>query len=330
MRTIAMLLGNNFTKTIFNNDVMEELGKISNLVVNEDTERPSVEKVKQLVKDADIAITSWDCPKLDQDILDAAPKLKLVVHAAGSVKGIISDAMWERDVRISSSAEPLSKGVAETTLGLTITSLKNIFSLSQLTREGEWSKGKEYIKDIYNVTIGIISGSRVGRNYMKLLKNFDVNMLLYDPTLSEEEVNALGAKKVELDELMRASDLVSVHAPSIPATDGMINKNNLKLMKDGAILINTARSSVINEDDFVEKLKENNIFACIDVTDPEPAPLDHPFRKLPNVILTPHLAGLSNNGKQRIGNYVLSEIKRYLADEKLDGEVTLDRLSILA
>ena len=140
----------------------------------------------------------------------------------------------------------------------------------------------------------------------------------------------LGATKVELNELMSESDVVTVHAPSIPATDNMINKDNLKLLKDGAILINTSRGSVINEADLIAELIKGRIFACIDVTNPEPPLTNNELRYLDNVILTPHIAGTVSNGLKRIALHVCEELERFNRGESLKAGVNLDNLDKLA
>ena len=156
-------------------------------------------------------------------------------------------------------------------------------------------------------------------------------MLLYDPFVSDERAAALGCKKASLEELLRASDIVSIHAPSIPETYHMFNEETIGMMKDDAVLINTARGSLIDEQALYAHMKAGKLkYACLDVTDPEPPAADNPLRTLPNCIMTPHLAGLANNGLKRIGAFVCDEIERFLKGEKLVAEVTEDMLARMA
>jgi phosphoglycerate dehydrogenase-like enzyme len=124
--------------------------------------------------------------------------------------------------------------------------------------------------------------------------------------------------------------VVTIHAPSIPSTDKLLNSITLALMKDDAVLINTARGTIIDENALVAELEKGRLFACLDVTDPEPPVTDHPFRKLPNVVLLPHIAGAVNNGLHRIGKYTVNEIIKFLNNENLKGEVTLNTIDKLA
>jgi len=153
---------------------------------------------------------------------------------------------------------------------------------------------------------------------------------MYDPTLSAAEIEKIGAKKVELNDLLKTCDVISIHAPSIPATDNMLNKDNLCLIKDGAVLINTARGSVLNEEDLINELKKNRFFACIDVTNPEPPAKDNELRFIENAVLTPHIAGTVTNGLKRIALHVCEELERFYSKEQMKTEINLNDISKLA
>jgi len=327
---IALLANSDRQNQVFKAEHIEELKNLGEVIINDSWDGPDEQSAMDLIKDADIAITSWNCPQMTASILDNAPKLKLLLHAAGSVKGIVSDEFWDRGIRLSNAAAALGKGVAETALGFTISSLKNFWNLANVTRYGGWNGQNDTVREIYDVTVGVIGAGFAGRHYIKLLQNFDVDILLYDPTLDEKECKALGAEKAELNNLMTNSDVVSIHAPSIPATHHLINKCNLSLMKDRAVLINTARGTIIDEAALIDELRLGRISACIDVTDPEPPSTTNELRNLPNVILTPHIAGSVNNGKKRIGDMILSELKSYLAHGTLAYEIKPEKLSTLA
>lgn len=163
------------------------------------------------------------------------------------------------------------------------------------------------------------------------MNNFDVDILLYDPYTTEEQAAAMGCKKAELEDLLKASDIVSIHAPSIPATHHMFNADTLKLMKKDAVLINTSRGSLIDEKALYEHMAAGNLkYACLDVYDPEPILPDNPLRTLNNVILTPHLAGLAANGKYRIGKHAAEQIANYMNGKPMECEVTEDMLATIA
>jgi phosphoglycerate dehydrogenase-like enzyme len=327
---IAVLPEPKIQKRIFGDIHWRQLEALGTVVRNDQEGAPQPATLKAVLEGADFAITSWRCPLLTQDVLEQAPDLKAVIHAAGTVKGIVTPALWERGIRVSSGNEQLGIGVAETALGLTIASLKNMWALSQSTRGGEWSTGKDKVRELYQLTVGVIGAGKAGSHFIRLLRNFHLDILIYDPIVTVEQATGMGATKVELDVLLRTSDVVSIHAPSLPETYKLMNRERLALMKDDAILINTARGSIVDEQALVEELSKGRLFACLDVTDPEPPAADHPFRTLTNCILTPHIAGAVNNGVKRVGQFAIDEVKRLLAGEALEGEVRAEQMSTLA
>lgn len=192
-----------------------------------------------------------------------------MVHAAGSVKPIVSDELWEKGIRVTGSPKPLGEGVAETALGLSITASKNVYWLSKNIAAGGWEEGKDNIRELFDITVGVVGAGWAGKHYIRLMRNFGVDILMYDPFISAEKAAELGAEKAEFEDLLKRSDIVSIHAPSIPETYHMFNAETLKLMKKDAVLVNTARGSLIDEAALYDHMKAGNLkYACLDVTDP--------------------------------------------------------------
>ncbi len=293
------------------------------------TQGNELENAKALIRGASYAVTSWGSPAMTAELLDLAPDLKLVAHAAGSVKSIVTEEMYRRGVRIVSAAQVLSTGVSETALGLTIAAAKNFFALNEAVHAGGW--GHEGVTELYDITVGIVGFGLAGKHYAELLRAFDVEVIAYDPLVGAEAMAQAGARKVELEEVFARSDVLSLHAPALESTYHMVNRKTLAAMKDGAVLINTARGSLVDEAALVEALSAGKLkYACLDVTDPEPPALDSPLRKLPNCILTPHLAGQANNGLRKLGDFCLEQITRHLNGQPLAGEVRQEMLATIA
>nr|WP_239565861.1 hydroxyacid dehydrogenase [Paenibacillus sacheonensis] len=324
-----MLQGRDKWKRVFGPEHLAQLRELGELTLNEEDGNPSEEHARALIAGADVAITSWGCCPLTERVLENAPDLKLVLHAAGTVKPIVTEAMWQRGIRVANATDALGRGVAETALGFTIVSLKDMWRLSGETAAGGWGDGSR-VREVFNLTVGVVGAGRAGSHYIKLLRQFDVRIVLYDPFVGEERAREMGAQKLELEELLRESDVVSIHLPSLPETYRMFNAERLAMMKDDCVLINTARGSVIDEQALVAELSKGRLFACLDVTDPEPPQEDHPLRRLPNVILTPHIAGAVNNGLGRIAKSVVSELRAYLGGRPLGGEVREEQMHLLA
>ncbi|MFD0958548.1 hydroxyacid dehydrogenase [Paenibacillus chungangensis] len=329
MINIVFLAGNSTLKRIFHDQHMEQLKQLGNVKLHNYDRPLTTEQLAEQLTNADIAITSWGCQELTGELLAHAPNLKGVLHAAGTVKGVVTPELWAKGIRVSSGAEALGLGVAETALGLTIASLKDMWRLSQYTREGGWGR-TDRVTELYGIKVGVVGAGNAGRHYMKLMRNFEVERLLFDPMVTEEQAAAIGATKVSFQQLLTQSDVISIHAPALPETYRMFNDDAFGLMKDDCILINTARGSIIDEAALVQHLRRGRLFACLDVTDPEPPAVDHPFRALPNVVLLPHIAGSVNNGLYRLGAFTIADLRRLLNEETMRGEVTAAQLNTIA
>ncbi len=327
---IAVLMDKPLRKTLFNAKAIAVLESFGEVVFNE-TDKAELETIKEVIKDADIAITSWCVPSFDAEVLDCAPNLKFVAHAAGSVKSIVTDEFYARGIKIISSSRILSYGVSETALGLTICACKNVFGFNDSIREGAWVEDYSVINEMFDLTIGVVGCGYAGSHYIELLKAFGVNVIAFDPGMSEEQIAAMGAVKADLETVLRESDVVSLHAPDLPSTYHIINEESIALMKDKAILINTARGTLVDEAALLKALNAGKFkYVCLDVTDPEPPLADNPLRKVPNCIMTPHLAGAANNGKLKIGAHVAEEITRFIGGEPVVSEVTEAMLATMA
>ncbi len=280
----------------------------------------------------DVLITGWHTAPLDDGFFDRAKKLKLLAHAAGSTKMMVPASFWSRGIRLCSANEALGIGVAETTLAMMIAGLKGFFPCAQLTRENRWtSENLPWpVREMYKIDIGVIGASKIGRHVMRLLKEFEVHVLLYDPYVSRAEAKELGAELVSLEDLMQRSEVVSLHAPALESTRHMLRREHFGAMKDRAIFINTARGMIIDEEALCEELKRGRIFAFIDVTDPEPPREDHPFRMLPNCVLFPHIAGAISNGCQRMGRSIVDQVFEFAEGRTMHGEITKEQFAIMA
>jgi len=296
--------------------------------------KPDADFILKYVGEARILITSWDTARVDADILAAARNLEFVAHAAGSVKPVMSEAAWERGIRATSSAQAIAVGVAEFCLGLMLTAPKRVYWFADRVKRGYWREtnilfGPAF--EIYRQNVGIIGASFVGKTLINLLKPFECNVHLFDPYCSAEDAKELGVTKVEsLEELFSQCRCVSLNAPLTDETAGMVRGRHFALLPEGAVFINTARGAIINQAEMTAELRKGRFVACLDVTWPEPPPVDDDLRTLPNVLLTPHEAGAISENLQRVGDFVGAEIKRYLQGRPLRGEVTRENLASIA
>ncbi|GAB2961316.1 hydroxyacid dehydrogenase [Streptomyces pseudoechinosporeus] len=263
----------------------------------------------------EVLITGWGCPHLGAELLDAAPRLRTVLHAAGSVRSIVGDAFWARGLSISSAVRANALPVAEYTLAAILFAGKDAFGLRERFRAERVYPGPDEYTEVGNLgrRVGVIGASRVGRRLLELLRPFDLSVGLYDPYVDDAEAARLGAAALPLDELLRTSDIVSVHAPDTPETYRMLNRERLALIQDGSVLINTSRGALVDPRALAEELVSGRISAVLDVTEPEPLPANSPLYGLPNVFLTPHIAGSLGNELARLGATVVEELERSAA-----------------
>jgi phosphoglycerate dehydrogenase-like enzyme len=264
---------------------------------------------------AEVLITGWGCPRLDATALAAAPELRTVLHAAGSVRSLVGESLWERGITVSSAVTGNALPVAEYTLAMILLLGKDTFTHRERFRVTHAYPTVAETAPTGNVgrRVGVIGASRVGRRLLELLRPFDFTVLLHDPYVSPADAAALGAELLPLEDLLHRSDIVSLHAPDIPETYRMLDAGRLALIRDGGVLINTSRGALIDPDALISELVSGRLHAVLDVTEPEPLPAGSPLYRLPNVFLTPHIAGSLGNELQRLGQIVVEELERLVA-----------------
>jgi phosphoglycerate dehydrogenase-like enzyme len=291
------------------------------------------EAQREAMTGAEVILTGWTTLEITPEMLDAAPDLKLMCHSAGSVKHLVTDEFSARGIRVCSAASALAIGVAEYAFGLMLCSMKATWQAHAMTLGGRWDREplQEWICEPYDATVGVVAASFVGRELIRLCKTLPLKtILLCDPYVDAAQAEALGVEKVELSELMRRSDVVQLCAPNTPETKHLINAENLTLLRDKAIFINTSRGALIDEAALIAELQQGRLLACLDVTDPEPPEAGSPLYTLPNCVLTPHIAGAVKENTKRQGALVADEVVAYTAGQSFQREVSLDNLDRLA
>ena len=279
---------------------------------------------------AEILVTSWGAPPLTAARLDAAPALRAVFHAAGSVRALVTDDLWRRGIPVTSAADANAVPVAEFTLAAIIFAGKKAPFLAASPRGWGHHTGFGDLSN-HNRTIGIVGFSRIGRRVVRLLDCLHpVRRLVADPYADTAEVQQAGATLVPLNALLAESHVLTLHAPETPGTRGMIGARELALLPDHATVVNTARGSLLDTAALLDECRTGRLFAILDVTEPEPLPPDHPLRALPNVMITPHLAGSLGSEILRLTDATLDEIARWRAAQPLRFAVTPETLTLSA
>ncbi|MBO1329736.1 hydroxyacid dehydrogenase [Streptomyces sp. VRA16 Mangrove soil] len=285
--------------------------------------------------ECEVLLTGWGCPRIDVATLDLTPRLRAVIHSAGTVKTFLTPAAYERGITVSSAASANAVPVAEFTLAAIILGAKRAFSLSHLFRTRRTHRTAADLDrhpwlGTRGITVGVVGASRIGRRVLQLLRTLDTEVLLYDPYVGEAEAQLLGATRTDLDTLVATSDVVTLHAPETPETRHLLDARRLGMMRPGALLVNTARGPLVDTEALTEHLVSGRLDAVLDVTQPEPLPHDHPLWELPNVFITPHMAGAQGNEVGRLGALAVDELARYARGVPLNHPVRLEDLERIA
>jgi phosphoglycerate dehydrogenase-like enzyme len=291
----------------------------------------SVAKNPGVLAEAEVILSGWGAPAMDGGFLAAAPNLRVVLYGAGSIRRVATPAFWERDLRITSAYAANAVPVSEYALTVILFSLKRGWHFAFSAQREKALPRQGQVPGAYGSTVGLVSLGMVGRLVRERLRPFDLRVVAYDPFVTPEEAHVLGVDLMSLEDLFASSDVVSLHVPLLPETEGMILGSHLASMKRNATLINTSRGAVVREAEMVEVLGERpDLWAVLDVTHPEPPEPDSRLFDLPNVVLTPHIAGSLGNECRRMGRLVVDELRRYVAGEPLKHEITRERAALMA
>ncbi|TDE99161.1 hydroxyacid dehydrogenase [Occultella glacieicola] len=275
--------------------------------------------------ETEVLITSWGCPPITTAHLDAAPRLRALLHAAGSVRHLVPPDIHDRGVLVASAAEMNAVPVAEYTLAAIILAGKRALPLAHVgrTQPAGWQNSFA-TRNLSNLgrTIGIVGFSTIGRRVLDLLRVLETGpILVADPFADPERVRAAGGELLPLPEVLARAEILSLHAPLLPSTHHMIGRAELAHLRDGATLINTARGAIVDHEALLAECGSGRLDAILDVTDPEPLPAGHPLLALSNVTVTPHLAGSLGNETRRLSHFALDGLAAYRAGGPLPGAV---------
>ena len=278
--------------------------------------------------------TTWGMPEWNHaEIEEFFPSLKALFYAAGSVKSFARPFL-EKGIRVYSAGVANGTPVAEFTVAQIILANKGYYhavrSYSKPLHRLAYNKAHLLI-DIhpgnYMATIGIVGAGMVGRKVIKLLQPYDLNVVVYDPYVNDQIIESFGAKKVDLIQLVKMSDVISNHLPDLESTRNVFSYNLLKNMKTTATFINTGRGAQVNEKDLIRVLKEESSRAAVlDVTKHEPLWPWSPLYWCKNVFLTPHMAGSTGNETFRLGEYIVQAYSAFKEGNHSNMEVTLEML----
>ncbi len=277
---------------------------------------PKKEEIIAGVRDAD-ALISLLTDKIDREIIDSAPKLKVIGNYAVGYNNINVEYAKKKGIIVTNTPGVLTDATADLTFALILAAARRVVEGDKFMRQGKfngWAPMLMLGKDVWGATIGIIGAGRIGQAVARRAKGFNMRILYYSRT-RKEEMDGLGAKFVSLEELLRESNIITLHVPLTSDTRHLIDYKEFELMKEGAILINTARGEVVNEEAMLKALKSGKLFAAgLDVFYNEPNVNPELF-KMDNVVLTPHIGSATERTRRKMAEMVCSDVVRVLRGE---------------
>jgi len=288
----------------------------------------------EILSKTEVIFSTWGMIKIDEEALSIRlPKLKAVFYAAGSVHSFAKP-LLDQGIRIFSAVSANAIPVAEMVSSQIILANKGFFHCVSPQDAHSFKLLKSNLTDYpgnKGVKVGILGAGAVGRMVIEKLRDLDLELLVVDPTLSENAIRELGATKADLETVFSSCQTISNHMPDLPITKGSLNYELFSMMKHNAIFINTGRGATVNEADLIKALIEQPLrMAILDVTFPEPPSENSPLYSLPNVILTPHIAGSSGNEVIRLAEIMAKEAENVLLLSETHTEVELKNLNIRA
>lgn len=280
---------------LYGPELLAEISALVEIVAPPQT-RQSILENPSVLAEAEIIFSGWGMPVMDAAFLSQAPNLKAVFYGAGSVRHIVTDVFWERGIQLCSAYEANDIPVAEFTLAQILLGLKGYWPyVRSFAQTGRWYEHLA-TAGIYGSTVGLVSLGMIGRMVAQKLKAYDVHVIAYDPYVTPEAAADLGVALVSLMEVFQRADVVSLHTPWLPETEGLIRREHFAAMKPNATFINTARGAIVREEEMAAVLKDrSDLVALLDVTYPEPPLCGSSLLELPNVVITPHISGANTH-----------------------------------
>ena len=318
---------------MFTPEADAQLRELADVTFNSEERNFSSTELADRIGGYDAVFTGWGSPPFTDEVLDAADRLQLVAHSAGSIIRLLPPAVFDRGIVVTHAAAAIAPAVAETSILMILLCLRQAHRLDRILKAGEpWDTAKDLRtgQELAGNRVGVVGAGYTGRCVIGMLRALNAEVWVYDPYLSAERAEALGVTQVELDTLFAECPIVTMQAPPTEETYHMVGTAEFDLLQDGAIFINTARSATVDEAALIAALETGRIQAALDVFDQEPLPQDSPFRQLDNVIITPHMAGHTLQARHRQGQFMVDEIGRFFAGEPLHFRVTKEMLAIMA
>jgi len=295
-------------------DLLNQLGTVH---YNDLKHNFTSEELRTAIRNMDFVFSAWGTPRFDEFVLENANRLKLIGYCGGSVGGLYSKKIYECGISLCSANKLFAESVAEGTVAYMLCGLRQISQLDYRMKSGELIESGSLENGLIGKTVGLVSFGEITKNVIRMLKPFRCNIKLFSTKKNHDLARELGFEYMGLEELFASCDVISLHTALNANTVGMITKDLLDTIKDGALFINTARGALVDEAALTKALASERFSAVLDVFSEEPLCADHQLRRLSNATLLPHRAGPSFDRRADIGLEMAKEIQRFLENKPL-------------
>jgi phosphoglycerate dehydrogenase-like enzyme len=324
------LLDSTACDLIYGPQEREEIAALVDIYAPPQT-RQSLAQDPSVLADAEVIFSGWGAPVMDATFLATAPSLRAVFYGAGSIRYFVTPHFWERGILVTSAYAANAVPVSEYTLSQILFCLKHGWQNALAIKRNGAYPARAPGPGGYRSTVGVVSLGMIGRLVCERLRPFDLRIIAYDPFVQDDEAARLGVELCSLEDVFRNADVVSLHTPWLPETEGLITGAHFTSMRPDASFVNTARGAIVREQEMIDVLLARpDLYAVLDVTYPEPPVPGSPLYSLPNVVLTPHIAGAMGTECQRMGRLMVNELRRMLAGEPLQWSISRERAASMA
>lgn len=321
MKILIAMTDDARSATFLTEENLATLDSLGTVIWDKSVAKITPDWLRDNLEDIDICVCSWGVPKFDAYVLEKANKLKLVGYFAGSVANVVSDEMYAKGIRIVCGNEMFAQSVAECTVAYMLYAQRDLRKYNNITNAGGWKEGNFTCRALIEKNVGVVGYGAISRYLLEMLKPFHCNIKLYSRHTTEEQAAALGVQKASLEEIFSTCDIVSIHQSKTVENHHLISDALLSMMPQDALLVNTARGDVVDEEALARHLHAGHIRAALDVYQHEPPAMDNPLRGTDNVYMFPHIGGPTIDRRPACARIVLEDIARLQKGEELENEI---------
>jgi phosphoglycerate dehydrogenase-like enzyme len=284
--------------------------------------------VRAALRQAEALVTTWDSPRFGEELPSLAPRLRLVAHCGGEVKGRFARPLFER-LTVTNAPGPMAPSVAELAVTFLLMAVRRIDAYREALRQpsngvyGALHTHGAGAETLRGRTVGILGLGRIGQETARLLAPFGSRLLAHDPYVAPRVARALGVSLVPLRRLLRESDLLVVAAGLTDETRLLLDQEALRLLPEGAVVVNVARGGIVDLPALTAEVRSGRLRCALDVTDPlEPLPVRHPLRRMRGAVLTPHVGAAAVAVRRAIADIVIDSLERFFTGKRVPTKVT--------